>query len=131
MKSLGVIETLGLVNAIQVIDVVCKSAEVSCIGYRKPGAGRVCVCFEGEIGAIKMAIERGIEVAGMHQKKVASLIIARPERCVVEMLAMLKGIPQIAQTALPARVRESQTYSAPHAGELKMLAKKGKKGKKG
>lgn len=128
MKSLGVIETQGLVTAIQVVDAVCKAAEVSCIGYRKPGAGLVCVCFEGEISAVKTAIERGTEVAGTDQKKVASLVIPRPERCVVEALSMLKGKPQMVPTALPVKVSESQTPSGPNDDEQKALTKKGKKG---
>jgi microcompartment protein CcmL/EutN len=47
MKSLGVIETRGLVAAVQAVDAACKSAGVSCIGYRKVGSGLVSVCFEG------------------------------------------------------------------------------------
>ena len=127
MKSLGVIETQGLVTAIQVIDAACKTAEVSCIGYRKPGAGLVCVCFEGEISAIKTAVERGVEVACMHQKKVASLVIARPERCVVEALSMLKGKPQMSRPSQPLKNNHGQTLSEPNNKALKHF-KKGKKG---
>ena len=47
MKSLGVIETRGLVTAIQAVDAACKAAGVTCIGYRKIGSGLVSVCFEG------------------------------------------------------------------------------------
>ena len=78
MKSLGVIETRGLVTAIQAVDAACKAAGVTCIGYRKIGSGLVSVCFEGEISAIHTAIERGVEVAGAAQH-VKSLVIARPE----------------------------------------------------
>lgn len=58
MNSLGVIETRGLVAAIQAVDAACKAAGVSCIGYRKVGSGLVSVCFEGEISAVYTAIER-------------------------------------------------------------------------
>ncbi len=90
MKSLGVIETQGLVAAIQAVDAACKAAEVSCIGYRKIGSGLVSVCFEGEISAIITAVERGVEIAGT-QHPVNSLVIARPERSVVDALTTLKG----------------------------------------
>lgn len=63
MKSLGVIETRGLVAAVQAVDAACKSAGVTCFGYRKVGSGLVSVCFEGEISAIHTAIERGVVVA--------------------------------------------------------------------
>lgn len=92
MKSLGVIETRGLVAAIQAVDAACKSAGVSCIGYRKIGSGLVSVCFEGEISAIHTAIERGVEVVAAGQV-VGSLVIARPERSVVDALGKLKGRP--------------------------------------
>lgn len=47
MNSLGVIETRGLVAAIQAVDAACKAAGVTCIGYRKVGSGLVTVCFDG------------------------------------------------------------------------------------
>lgn len=78
MKSLGVIETRGLVAAVQAVDAACKSAGVSCIGYRKVGSGLVSVCFEGEISAIHTAIERGVAVAALIDPQVKSLTIARP-----------------------------------------------------
>lgn len=93
MNSLGVIETRGLVAAIQAVDAACKAAGVSCIGYRKVGSGLVSVCFEGEISAVYTAIERGIAVASATDHQAKSLVIARPERCVVEALSNLKGHP--------------------------------------
>ncbi|VUS72446.1 BMC domain-containing protein [Klebsiella spallanzanii] len=97
MKSLGVIETRGLVAAIQAVDAACKSAGVTCIGYRKVGSGLVSVCFEGEISAIHTAIERGVAVAAVIDPQVKSLTIARPERSVVEALSTLKGRPPRAE----------------------------------
>lgn len=93
MKSLGVIETRGLVAAIQAVDAACKAAGVTCIGYRKVGSGLVSVCFEGEISAIHTAIERGVAVAAAIDEQVNSLVIARPEPSVVEALSNLKGHP--------------------------------------
>ena len=93
MKSLGVIETRGLVAAIQAVDAACKAASVTCIGYRKVGSGLVSVCFEGEISAIHTAIERGVAVASATDTQVHSLVIARPEPAVVESLSNLKGHP--------------------------------------
>ena len=102
MKSLGVIETRGLVAAVQAVDAACKSAGVSCIGYRKVGSGLVSVCFEGEISAIHTAIERGVAVAALIDPQVKSLTIARPERSVVDALSALKGGPPRAEAAAAA-----------------------------
>ena len=90
MKSLGVIETLGLVAAIQAADAACKAAEVNCIGYRTVGSGRVTICFEGEISAVRTAVERGISVIDSRHA-LHSLIIPRPEPSVVAAIHTLKG----------------------------------------
>lgn len=90
MKSLGIIETTGFIAAIQAVDAACKAAGVTCTGYRKVGSGLVSVCFEGEISAVKTAVERG--VAASHQP-VSSLIIARPDSKVVQAIGQLKGSP--------------------------------------
>ncbi|MDU4839596.1 MAG: BMC domain-containing protein [Leclercia adecarboxylata] len=102
MKSLGVIETRGLVAAVQAVDAACKSAGVTCIGYRKVGSGLVSVCFAGEISAIHTAIERGVAVAAVIDPQVNSLTIARPERSVVEALSTLKGHPPRAEARVAA-----------------------------
>ncbi|MCX9111513.1 BMC domain-containing protein [Aeromonas veronii] len=93
MKSLGVIETRGLIAAIQAVDAACKAASVTCIGYRKVGSGLVSVCFQGEISAIHTAIERGVAVAATIDQQVHSLVIARPEPSAVAALSNLKGYP--------------------------------------
>lgn len=137
MKSLGVIETRGLVAAVQAVDAACKSADVSCFGYRKVGSGLVSVCFEGEISAIHSAIERGVAVAALIDPQVKSLTIARPERSVVDALSTLKGRLPRAEAAAAApleapaavQTREpTEPAAAPAATEDKNAAmRKGKK----
>ncbi|NIF30780.1 BMC domain-containing protein [Enterobacter sp. Cy-643] len=141
MKSLGVIETRGLVAAVQAVDAACKSAGVTYFGCRKVGSGLVSVCFEGEISAIHTAIERGVAVAELIDPQVKSLTIARPERSVVEALSTLKGLPQRAEAAVaapleaeivaPAAVEtrvHTEPAAAPAATEDKNAAmRKGKK----
>ncbi|MFU0919566.1 BMC domain-containing protein [Kluyvera sichuanensis] len=112
MKSLGVIETRGWVAAIQAVDAACKAAGVTCIGYRKVGSGLVSVCFEGEISAIHAAIERGVEVVKAINLPVNSLVIARPERCIVEALSTLKGHPPQAKAQPAAPVEPAHEEPA-------------------
>ncbi|MDM5087744.1 BMC domain-containing protein [Aeromonas bestiarum] len=114
MKSLGVIETRGLVAAIQAVDAACKAAGVTCIGYRKVGSGLVSVCFEGEISAIHTAIERGVAVAATIDKQVHSLVIARPEPSAVAALSNLKGYPP----RVPASTRTEMTAATSAAPTL-------------
>ena len=79
MNSLGVIETRGLTAAIQAADAACKAASVEIIGYRKIGSGLVSVCFQGEISAVKTAVEHGVDVVSQKELVIGSLVIARPE----------------------------------------------------
>ena len=112
MKSLGVIETRGWVAAIQAVDAACKAAGVTCIGYRKVGSGLVSVCFEGEISAIHTAIERGVAVVKAINLPANSLVIARPERCIVEALSTLKGHPPRVKAEPAAPVEAPQPAPA-------------------
>lgn len=57
MSALGLIETVGLVAAIEGLDAALKSANVEAIGCEFVGAGIVTVKIRGEIGAVKASIE--------------------------------------------------------------------------
>ena len=91
MNSLGVIETRGLTAAIQAADAACKAASVEIIGYRKIGSGLVSVCFQGEISAVKTAVEHGVDVVSQKELVIGSLVIARPEPSVITKLLTIKG----------------------------------------
>ncbi len=91
MQSLGVIETRGLTSAIQAADAACKAASVEIVGYRKIGSGLVSVYFQGEISAVRAAVDHGIEVIANQQLLVGSLVIARPEPCVITKLLAVKS----------------------------------------
>lgn len=91
MNSLGVIETRGLTAAIQAADAACKAASVEIIGYRKIGSGLVSICFQGEISAIRTAIDSGIAVVNQTELVIGSLVIARPEPSIIEKLLTHKS----------------------------------------
>ncbi|QBG10208.1 BMC domain-containing protein [Klebsiella huaxiensis] len=111
----------SLVAAVQAVDAACKSAGVTCIGYRKVGSGLVSVCFEGEISAIHTAIERGVAVAIAIDPQARSLVIARPERSVVEALSSLKGHPPRAEVKVgaPAEIKDEVGADEPLPTEKK------------
>ena len=83
MKSLGVIETYGLTSAIQAADAACKAASVEIVGYRKIGSGLVSVCFQGEISAVRTAVDHGASVVSHQNLLKGTLVIARPEESVI------------------------------------------------
>ncbi len=58
-EALGMIETRGLVAAIEAADAMVKAAEVVLIGTEKIGSGLVSVMVRGDVGAVKAAVEVG------------------------------------------------------------------------
>ena len=51
-EALGMVETKGLVGAIEAADAMVKSANVSLVGYEKIGSGLVTVMVRGEVGEV-------------------------------------------------------------------------------
>ncbi|HHL3500672.1 TPA: BMC domain-containing protein [Klebsiella pneumoniae] len=52
-NALGLVETKGLVGAIEAADAMVKSANVQLIGYEKIGSGLITVMVRGDVGAVK------------------------------------------------------------------------------
>ena len=78
MSALGMIETRGLAAAVEALDAMLKTADVTFAGQKRAGAGLVSVLVEGDVAAVKSAVDAGAEAA----QKVGELrsvhVIARP-----------------------------------------------------
>ena len=57
-EALGMVETRGLVAAIEASDAMVKSADVKLVGTEKIGSGLVTVMVRGDVGAVKAATEK-------------------------------------------------------------------------
>ena len=77
-QAIGMIETKGLVAAIEAADAALKAASVKFVSYSKPGSGLVDVTFTGDVAAVKAAIDAAAAAAGRIGTVVATNIIARP-----------------------------------------------------
>ena len=55
-KSIGMIETSGMISATKAADAALKSANVKLVGYENTGDGRITVVIEGSISAVKAAV---------------------------------------------------------------------------
>lgn len=86
MKALGMIETIGLVGAIEAADVALKTAEVEIVNRHIVKGGIVTVELSGDVGAIKVAVEAGTEAAKKLGVFVSSHVIARPDEMVSKMI---------------------------------------------
>lgn len=89
MKALGMIETKGLVVAIEASDSMSKSAEVEILGFKEIGGGLVSVFVQGEVGAVKAAIDAGAASAKNVGELVSVHIISRPTDDTVRILGAL------------------------------------------
>ena len=86
LQALGMIETRGLVAAIEASDAMVKSADVKLIGTEKIGSGLVTVMVRGDVGAVKAAVETGADAAGRLGELVATHVIPRPHNDVEKIL---------------------------------------------
>ena len=62
-EALGLIETKGLVGAIEAADAMVKAASVTIASYEKIGFGLVTVMVRGDVGAVKAAVDAGAAAA--------------------------------------------------------------------
>ncbi len=85
-EALGMIETRGLVAAIEAADAMVKAAEVTLIGTEKIGSGLVSVMVRGDVGAVKAAVEAGNATASRLGEIIAVHVIPRPHTDVEKIL---------------------------------------------
>lgn len=85
-EALGMIETRGLVGAIEAADAMTKSANVVLIGYEKIGSGLVTVMVRGDVGAVKAAVDAGAVAAEKVGEIVSQHVIPRPHTDVEKLL---------------------------------------------
>ena len=78
MIALGMVETRGLVGAIEAADAMVKAANVTLIGSEYVGGGFVTVMVRGDVGAVKAATEAGAETASSVGELVSVHVIPRP-----------------------------------------------------
>ncbi len=90
MKSLGIIETRGLTAAIEAADTMLKAADVSIVGTEKIGSGLVSVVIQGDVGAVKSAVEAGAENAARLGELVAVHVIPKPNADLIKMLPFIE-----------------------------------------
>ena len=89
-EALGMIETRGLVAAIEAADAMVKAANVQLIGTEKIGSGLVSVMVRGDVGAVKSAVEAGGAAAGSLGEIIATHVIPRPHSDVEKILPSIK-----------------------------------------
>ena len=77
-NALGLIETKGLVGAIEAADAMVKAAKVTLVGWEKIGAGYVTAIVRGDVAAVKAATDAGAAAARRVGELIGVHVIARP-----------------------------------------------------
>ncbi len=77
--ALGLIETKGLVGAIEASDAMCKTAEVQLIGKERTGGGFITVKIIGDVAAVKAAVDAGAAAAQRIGELISVHVIPRPD----------------------------------------------------
>jgi ethanolamine utilization protein EutM len=85
MIALGMVETKGLVGAVEAADAMVKAANVTLIGSEYIGGGFVTVMVRGDVGAVKAATDAGAAAAKRVGELVSVHVIPRPHQD-VEMI---------------------------------------------
>jgi ethanolamine utilization protein EutM len=79
-RALGLVETRGLVGAIEAADAGLKAADVRFLGSERADAGLVTVMFGGEVAAVRSAVNAGAEAAKKVGHLVSAHVIPRPHQ---------------------------------------------------
>lgn len=77
-NALGMIETKGLIGAIEASDAMVKAANVTLIGKTLVGGGLVAVMVRGDVGAVKAATDAGAAAAQRVGELISVHVIPRP-----------------------------------------------------
>jgi microcompartment protein CcmL/EutN len=118
-KALGLIETIGLVCAIEAADAAVKAANVTLLGYENTrGSGKITIKLVGDVGAVQAAVSAGVAAAQRIGKVYSQSVIPRPHGEIDELIAKVdRGVAK--ETAAPKLEADPalQTVSAPETQE--------------
>lgn len=103
-KALGLIETIGLITAIEAADTALKAANVKLLGYENTkGGGRITIKLVGDVGAVKAAVAAGVAAAERIGRIESSLVIPRPHQEIEGLVSYVdRGPARVAVTAVTA-----------------------------
>jgi ethanolamine utilization protein EutM len=80
------IETKGLIGAVEAADAMVKTANVVLVGKEYIGAGYVTVMVRGDVGAVKAATDAGAAAARRVGELVSTHVIPRPHTEIEKIL---------------------------------------------
>ena len=89
-EAIGLIETKGIVAAVEACDAALKAANVQFVEQHKVGSGLVAITLRGDVAAVRAAVDAGAEAAGRVGSVVSVHVIPRPHDELVGMMPKAK-----------------------------------------
>lgn len=90
-NALGMIETKGLVGAIEAADAMVKATNVTLVGKEQVGGGLVTIMVRGDVGAVKAATDIGAAAAEKVGELISVHVIPEPHSEVETILPKYNG----------------------------------------
>lgn len=120
--ALGLIETRGLIGAIEAADAATKAAEVKLVGKEKIRGGFVTIKVIGDVAAVKAAVDAGAAAAARVGELISTHVIPRPIGELEDLIYTKYDMPPI-----PPFTIQEQGEAKPASQEEKVPSKRGRK----
>ena len=120
MQAIGMIETRGVLAAIESADVMLKTANVRLVSKEKVGGGLITVIVEGDVAAVKASVEAGAYAVENLDKSllVSKHVIPRPVSDVHDLL--LADIKELKEEKNLSKDKEEIIISDKVEGSLEL-----------
>lgn len=119
MLALGLVETKGLVGAIEGADAMLKAAEVRLLEKNLAGGGLVTITIAGEVSAVRASVDAAVAAIGRVRgaSLVSGHVIARPDGELERILSLRPGDPGAAKAAPAAAGGKAEAPKKAFASE--------------
>lgn len=87
-EALGLVETVGMVPAIEAADKMLKAADVELVSYENVGSTLVTIMVKGDVAAVKASVEAGSTAASAIGKLTAKNVMPRPIKYVGDIVSI-------------------------------------------
>ena len=117
MQELGLIETKGLIAAIESADNMLKAADVTLLEKTHVGGGLVTVAVVGDVGAVKAAVDAGAAAAQRVGELISVHVIPRPHSTLDGLIVNVHPLAVDPDPSDPESGTDSAAEEAPHVTE--------------